>query len=70
MVVRENDAMKGVQYVVDNEGRPQAVLIDLKKYRRLWEDFQDWVVSQERLREPRESLEEVEARLSKRRKMK
>ena len=40
--------MKGVQYVVDDRGRPQAVLIDLKKFGRLWEDFQDVVVSQAR----------------------
>lgn len=62
--------MKGVQYVVDDKGKPQAVLIDLKKHRRLWEDFQDLLVSQARRKEPRESLEEVEARLVKAGKLK
>jgi len=61
--------MKGVQYVVDDRGRPQAVLIDLKKFGRLWEDFQDVVVSQARRKERRYSLANVEARLSKRRKI-
>jgi PHD/YefM family antitoxin component YafN of YafNO toxin-antitoxin module len=61
--------MRGVQYVVDDQGHPKAVLIDLKKYGKLWEDFQDLLVSRERLREPRESLEEVEARLVKAKKL-
>lgn len=57
--------MRGVRYVVDNEGEPQAVLIDLKQHRRLWEDLRDLLVSQERRDEPRESLTDVEARLRK-----
>jgi hypothetical protein len=57
--------MKGVQYVVDDRGKAKAVLIDLKKFGRLWEDFQDLLVSQARRKEPRHSLAEVEARLRK-----
>lgn len=55
--------MKGVQYVVDDKGQPQAVLIDLKKHGDLWEDIQDILVSRARRKEPRISLDEVEARL-------
>ncbi len=55
--------MKGVQYVIDDTGKPQAVLIDLKKHGALWEDFQDILLSRARRKEPEESLEEVEARL-------
>ena len=62
--------MKGIQYVVNGKGEPQAVLIDLKKYRRLWEDFQDLLISQERRKEPRETLEAVMARLKKAGKLK
>jgi phage baseplate assembly protein W len=62
--------MKGVRYVVDEKGRPEAVLIDLKKHRALWEDFQDLLVSASRRNEPRVSLEEVEARLRKAGKLK
>ncbi len=62
--------MKGVQYVVDEKGEAQAVLIDLKKHRRLWEDFHDLLVSRERRSEPREAREDVEARLIKAGKLK
>jgi hypothetical protein len=62
--------MKGVQYIVDDKGQRQAVLIDLRKHGSLWEDFQDILVSRERRKEPRESLEEVEARLRKAGKLK
>ncbi len=57
--------MKGVQYVVDNKGNAKAVLIDLKKFGELWEDFQDLLVSRARRKERRFSLAEVEARLRK-----
>jgi PHD/YefM family antitoxin component YafN of YafNO toxin-antitoxin module len=57
--------MKGVQYVVNEKGQPQALLIDLKRHRELWEDFQDLLVSNERRNELRESLAEVEVRLTK-----
>ncbi|MBI3411140.1 MAG: hypothetical protein HY040_22630 [Planctomycetes bacterium] len=50
------------------KGVPQAVLIDLKKNRRLWEDFRDIMVAQQRRNEPRESFEEVKAILKKQRK--
>ena len=60
--------MKGVQYLFDKEGKPQAVLIDLKRNRQLWEDFQDLMVAKKRLREPRESFKEVKAMLKKQRK--
>ncbi len=57
--------MKGVQYLVNDKGEAQAVVIDLKKNRRLWEDLQDILVSRARRNEPRESLEKVESRLRK-----
>jgi hypothetical protein len=52
--------MKGVQFVVDENGEQQAVLIDLKKNRRLWEDFYDAAVAKERENEPRESFDDVQ----------
>jgi hypothetical protein len=61
--------MKGIQYVVDDQGHPKAVQIDLKKHGRLWEDFQDVLISRGRRHEPRETLEEVEARLVKEKKL-
>lgn len=56
--------MKGVQFVVDENGERKAVLIDLKKNKELWEDFFDSVLVKEREHEPRESLESVRRRLS------
>ncbi len=57
--------MKGVQYLVNDKGEAQAVVLDLRKNRRLWEDLQDILVSRARRNEPRESLEKVESRLRK-----
>ena len=61
--------MKGVQFLVDENGNKSAVLIDLKKSRDLWEDFYDRAVALSREPEPRESLESVKARLLAKRKI-
>lgn len=55
--------MKGVKYVVDDKGEKTAVIIDLKKYGELWEDFQDTMIARLRADEPRETLESVKKRL-------
>ena len=55
--------MRGVQFLVDGEGRKTAVLIDLKKNAQLWEDFYDVALAGSRAKEPRESLESVKRRL-------
>jgi signal recognition particle subunit SEC65 len=59
--------MKGIQFLVDGAGRKTAVVIDLKKNPRLWEDFYDRVLAEERASEPRETLESVERRIARRR---
>ena len=55
--------MRGVQFLVDDEGEKTAVLIDLKKNAQLWEDFYDVAFAKSREREPRESLQSVKRRL-------
>lgn len=55
--------MRGVQYLVDDDGERTAVLIDLKKNAKLWEDFYDVAIAHSRAKEPRESLESVKRRL-------
>ncbi len=55
--------MKGVKFVIDEEGKKKAVLIDLKRHRELWEDFYDTLRAKERENEPRESLEEVKEKI-------
>jgi hypothetical protein len=57
--------MKGVQFLVDDKGNKTAVLIDLKRHAKLWEDFYDLALAREREKEPRESLESVKKRLQK-----
>lgn len=55
--------MQGVKYAIGDGGKAEAVIIDLAKHGRLWEDFQDLLVARSRRKEPRESLDEVKARL-------
>ncbi len=43
----------------------QAVMIDLKKYGELWEDFYDGLTAKKREKEPRESLASVKELLTK-----
>jgi hypothetical protein len=57
--------MTGIQYVTDEKGRKVAVQIDLKKYRELWEDIEDVLVSRSRRNEKRIPLEKVKASLIK-----
>jgi hypothetical protein len=58
--------MTGIQYITDDKGRKTAVVIDLKKYGGLWEDFWDGLVSQSRREEKGIPFEKVKAGLVKR----
>jgi hypothetical protein len=51
--------MKGMQFVVGDQGEETAVLIDLQKYGELWEDFYDCLIACAQTNEPRASLAEV-----------
>ena len=51
--------MKGVQFLVDDDGERKAVVIDLSLHGELWEDFFDVALAKERRNEPRESLQDV-----------
>lgn len=55
--------MKGIDFLTNKRGQKTAVLIDLKRHGRLWEDFYDSIVARKRAREPRESLDVVKDRL-------
>jgi hypothetical protein len=62
--------MSGISYVLNEEGDKTAVLIDLKRHGRLWEDFRDGLVVESRKHEPRVSLDAMRRRLElKRRKV-
>jgi hypothetical protein len=51
--------LEGIQFVIDASGEKVAVLIDLKQYGELWEDFYDAILARARAEEPRESLDTV-----------
>ena len=55
--------MPGIQFVVDESGRKTAVVIDLKRHSRVWQDFYDRMIAEERAKEPRETIASVKKRL-------
>lgn len=55
--------IRGVEFVVNEDGDKKAVLIDLKQHKNLWEDFYDTVVAEDRRAEPRESLDDVKKKV-------
>ena len=59
-------ALKGVQFVVNGSGQKTAVLIDLRKHSKLWEDIYDAAIARQRQNEPRETLESVKKRFRRR----
>ena len=55
--------MSGVTFMVDSKGEKTAAVINLRRYRKLWEDFYDTVLVESRAKEPRETLDSVKRRL-------
>ena len=55
--------MKGVQFVVDEQGNRNAVLIDLSQWGELWEDIYDVMVSQVRRDEPQVPWDQLKAEM-------
>ncbi len=62
--------MQGINFIVDEQKQKVAVVIDLKKYGDLWEDFYDALLAAQRKDEPRESLESFKAELLEKGKLK
>ena len=61
--------MSGIQSVVDAKGTKTAVVIDLKKFGDVWEDFYDTLIAQSRANERRESRASVRRRLQRKGKL-
>ncbi len=59
--------MKGIQFVIDSEGKKNAVLIDLAEWGELWEDVYDVLISQSRKNEPTVSWDELKEEMAKER---
>jgi len=57
--------VEGIQFVTNDKGQKVAVMIDLRKYGELWEDFYDSLTARLRADEPRETLASVKKRLRK-----
>ncbi|MDP1676675.1 MAG: hypothetical protein Q8L88_07380 [Bacteroidota bacterium] len=57
--------MKGIEYIVDARGKRKAVVVDLKVYGNVCEDFYDSLTAKMRINEPRESYSSVKAKLEK-----
>ncbi|WP_041779456.1 hypothetical protein [Belliella baltica] len=51
--------MKGINYVTDNKNRKVAVQIDLKIYGKLWEDFYDNMIAEQRKDEEKIPLKDL-----------
>ncbi len=51
--------MKGIQFLVDETGARQSVLIDLAEWGELWEDFYDVLIAQAREDEEEVSWQEL-----------
>jgi hypothetical protein len=59
----EYSRVRGVRFLVDDTGRKTAVQINLKSQARLWEDFYDPALAEQRASEPREPLVAVKRRV-------
>ncbi len=57
--------MRGIDYLIDDNGKKKAVMIDLRAWGKLWEDFQDVIVSEARKDEPTVPWEQLRAELEK-----
>jgi len=59
----------GFRFIVDEKGRKTGVVIDLKKFGDVREDFYDTLIARQRAGEPREPLAAVKRRLLRRSKL-
>ena len=55
--------MKGVDYIVDVDGKPKSVVIDLEIWGELWEDIYDTMLAEQNRTDNPLPWEEVKARL-------
>ena len=55
--------MNGITLTIESLGTKTAAVIDLRRHRKLWEDFYDTLLVESRAYEPRECLDSVKRRL-------
>jgi hypothetical protein len=51
--------MSGITFMVDSNGEKTAAVLDLRRHRKLWEDFFDTLLADSHAQEPRETLDSV-----------
>ena len=54
--------MSGIAFLIASSGTKTAAVIDLRRHRKLWEDFYDTLLVESRAHEPRESLDSIKLR--------
>jgi len=59
--------IRGIQFLSDDLGARTAVLIDLRRHQRVWEDMYDVIVAESRKQEPRIPWEDVKRKVRSRR---
>ena len=59
--------MTGISFMVDERGNKTASVIDLRRHRRVWEDFYDALLVHSRAREPRQRVDQLKRRFRLRR---
>ena len=55
--------MRGIDYVIDENGNRKSVIIDLKAWGKLWEDFYDVMVAESRMNEPTVAWEDLKSEI-------
>ncbi|MEA5447946.1 hypothetical protein VB780_05155 [Leptolyngbya sp. CCNP1308] len=56
--------MRGIQFLVNEDGEKTAVLLDLQEWGDLWEDFYDILVARSRAEEETVSWSDLESELN------
>ncbi len=51
--------MKGINFVTNDQNQQVAVMIDLKKYGALWEDFYDYLIASMRKNEEKVPFDKI-----------
>jgi hypothetical protein len=51
--------LKGIQFIVNDQGKKKSVILDLNKWGEYWEDFYDVLVSDSRRKESIISWEKI-----------
>ena len=59
MLNKGYEMIKGIQYIIDDQGKKKSVILDLEKWGDYWEDFYDILVSESRREEPKVSWEKL-----------